>query len=300
MKKLLPPISQNKIIDFQEAVLAWYQREGRSLPWRQTTDPYCIMVSEIMLQQTQVLRVIPKYEAWLEKFPNVGSLANATGAEILGLWSGLGYNRRALNLRKAAQVIVDLGRFPDTVSELIKLPGVGPYTSAAICSFAYNQDVPLVDTNLKRIYQLLVFGDGVEPTSTQLTEIATLFLPSNRSRHWHNALMDLGSLLTQENGAKLQQEKLVESFPILSTWKLPPVSDKPLKRPRQSTFKTSKRYWRGRILKLLNTHSSLRFNELKEKVEEKESSPYDIEMIVNELVAEGLAARNKNKVTLPT
>jgi A/G-specific adenine glycosylase len=126
---------------------AWFAERGRDLPWRRTRDPYAVLVSEVMLQQTQVERVVPRYLAWLETWPTVESLAGAAPAEVIREWQGLGYNRRALNLHRAARRIADSG-WPDDLTEL---PGVGPYTAAAIRCFAYGEDVLPVDVNVERV-----------------------------------------------------------------------------------------------------------------------------------------------------
>ena len=131
----------------KEPLLAWYQENGRDLPWRNTADPYAILVSEVMLQQTQVERVLPRWQAWLERWPSVESLAAAAPAEVIVEWQGLGYNRRAVSLHRAAQHVAANG-WPDDLSEL---PGVGPYTAAAVGNFAFGRDILPVDTNVRRV-----------------------------------------------------------------------------------------------------------------------------------------------------
>ena len=121
----------------QQLLLAWYSQNGRDLPWRHTHDPYAILVSEVMLQQTQVSRVVPRYLAWLERWPNAAALAAATPAEVIEAWSGLGYNRRAVNLHRCAQAVAERGGFPRDQAQLRALPGIGPYTAAAIACFAF-------------------------------------------------------------------------------------------------------------------------------------------------------------------
>jgi A/G-specific adenine glycosylase len=133
----------------EKALLAWFDEHGRDLPWRRTRDPYAILVSEVMLQQTQVERVMPRYHAWLERWPTVEVLAAASPADVIREWQGLGYNRRGLNLHRAARVIAAEG-WPD---DLTALPGVGPYTAAAVASFAFGRDVLPVDTNVRRVQQ---------------------------------------------------------------------------------------------------------------------------------------------------
>jgi A/G-specific adenine glycosylase len=142
----------------ERALLAWFARNGRDLPWRRTRDPYAILVSEVMLQQTQVERVIPRYLAWLERWPTVEALAAASPAAVIRAWQGLGYNRRAVNLQRAARAIAAEG-WP---SDLTRLPGIGPYTAAAIRSFAFGEPVLPVDTNVRRVQERTgrSFGPG--------------------------------------------------------------------------------------------------------------------------------------------
>ncbi len=137
--------------------MAWYQTSGRELPWRATRDPYAILVSEVMLQQTQVDRVVPRYLRWLERWPTAGALASASTAEVIVEWQGLGYNRRAVTLHRAARHVAERG-WPDDLTEL---PGVGPYTAAAVANFAFGRDVLPVDTNVRRVQERTGVGfDG--------------------------------------------------------------------------------------------------------------------------------------------
>ncbi|MFP5380240.1 MAG: hypothetical protein ACLGHP_10935 [Vicinamibacteria bacterium] len=134
----------------QHAVLAWYDATGRDLPWRRTRDPYAILVSEVMAQQTQVARVLERYEPWLRRWPTAAALAGAAPADVLAQWVGLGYNRRALRLRAACAVVARDG-WPRDSAGLLALPGVGPYTAAAVASFAFGERVAAVDTNVRRV-----------------------------------------------------------------------------------------------------------------------------------------------------
>jgi A/G-specific adenine glycosylase len=145
----------------RELLLSWYGRNGRDLPWRKTRDPYAILVSEVMLQQTQVDRVVPRYLAWLERWPTVEALAAANAADVIVAWQGLGYNRRAVNLHRAAQHVAGRG-WPDDLTEL---PGVGPYTAAAIANFAFGRDVLPVDTNVRRVQERT--GESFDGACTQ-------------------------------------------------------------------------------------------------------------------------------------
>ena len=149
----MSPLMSSEVKKFQQKILDWYEKNKRDLPWRRTRDPYKIWISEIMLQQTQVSRVIPKYEAWLEKFPTVASLAKAKTADVLAMWSGLGYNRRALNLKKTAERVVNEfgGKFPRDEKLLRSLPGIGEYTAGALLCFAFDEQIAVVDTNIRKV-----------------------------------------------------------------------------------------------------------------------------------------------------
>ena len=183
---------------FQDGLLAWYAANGRDLPWRRTRDPYHILVSEMMLQQTQVPRVLPRYLRWLERFPTLEALAAAPTADVLREWSGLGYNSRAVRLQAIARHVVAHhgGRMPRTVEELLALPGIGDYTARAIACFAHEQDVPVLDTNVKRVLHRVLLGPEVpapQLSDRQLWDLAARALPPGRGYDWNQALMDFGS-----------------------------------------------------------------------------------------------------------
>jgi A/G-specific adenine glycosylase len=156
----------------EELLLAWFAKEGRDLPWRRTRDPYAILVSEVMLQQTQVARVIPRYIAWLERWPTAGELAAAAAADVIRAWQGLGYNRRAVNLHRAAKQIADEG-WPEDLSEL---PGVGPYTAQAIRCFAFGEPVLPEDTNVRRVRERTSADFGPESAQALMDLGATVCL----------------------------------------------------------------------------------------------------------------------------
>ncbi len=184
-----------RIRDFQGKVLSYYREQGRDLPWRRTADPYHILISEIMLQQTQVERVVPFYERWIARWPTIGALAKASRQEVLGEWLGLGYNNRAVNLHKTAQVIA-LRCGGDVLAALEhykELPGIGAYTAAAVRIFALNEDTVTVDTNIRRIL-IHEFRLDEKIPERELWELAVECLPKGKSRDWHNALMDYGAL----------------------------------------------------------------------------------------------------------
>jgi A/G-specific adenine glycosylase len=168
------------------ALLRWYERVKRPLPWRATRDPYALLVSEVMLQQTQAARVVPYYQAFLERFPDPRALAAAPAAEVLAAWSGLGYNRRALALRRAAAAVAERG-WPDDLTEL---PGVGAYTAAAVASFAWDAPAAAVDTNVRRVLRR---HDGAEHAPGALARRAAELLPAGRAAAFNQAMMELGA-----------------------------------------------------------------------------------------------------------
>ena len=178
----------------QAAILAWYDARGRALPFRGQRDPYAILVSEVMAQQTQISRVAEQWATFMTTFPTVESLADAPIADVLRAWRGLGYNRRALNLQRAARVIVSEhgGTVPSSLDELLGLPGVGPYTARAVAALAFGQAVGPVDTNVRRVLGRLVSADGVT-SARELQSIADASVPPARPADWTHALMDLGA-----------------------------------------------------------------------------------------------------------
>lgn len=192
-------------MQFQRKIFSFYHKHKRDLPWRNTTDPYNILLSEFMLQQTQVSRVVTYYKQWITKWPTIYDLARASRAEVLKAWMGLGYNTRAVRLHKAAQKIVS--EFHGDVGEAMKhykeVPGVGRYTSQAVQIFAKNTDLVTVDTNIRRIF-IKEFHLSEKISDTELWGLAKKCLPKEQSRDWHNALMDYGALrlTTKKTGIK--------------------------------------------------------------------------------------------------
>ncbi len=176
----------------QEALLRWAAREHRDLPWRRTRDPWAVLVSEAMLQQTQVTRVVPRYHAFLGRFPTPATCATAPQSEVVTLWAGLGYNRRAAQLHRAAAAMVERhgGRVPDRLEHLLALPGVGPYTARAVLAFAFEQDAAVVDTNVARI---LARRAGGQLTAAEAQRGADAWLPRGRAWAWNQGMLDLGA-----------------------------------------------------------------------------------------------------------
>lgn len=216
---------------FKSLVWRHYRLHGRrNLPWRKNTNPYRILVSEIMLQQTQVERVAPLYETFVRAFPTARKLACTPLSEVLKSWQGLGYNRRAKMLHAAAKRIAE-GRFPRTVPELEALPGVGQYTARAIAAFAYNQDVILVETNIRTAI-LHHFFPGKEKVSDKAVErILEELLPKGKAREWYSALMDYGAYLKRSGISH---------------------NARSVRYARQSTFSGSLRQARGAVLRELS------------------------------------------------
>ena len=180
---------------FRAAVLDWYDGNGRRLPFRGPTDPYLVLVSETILQQTQVARGGPAWAAFVGRFPTVEALAAATPADVLRAWRGLGYNRRAINLQRAARIVVDElgGAFPTDVAGLERLPGVGPYTARAVAAIAYGLPVGAVDTNVRRVLGRVVGGSAAGVPPRDLQALADALARTDRAADWTHALMDLGS-----------------------------------------------------------------------------------------------------------
>ncbi|MBA3550681.1 A/G-specific adenine glycosylase [Patescibacteria group bacterium] len=193
---------------FQETIWKYYRENKRSFAWRETLDPYAILVSEIMLQQTQTERVKIKYAEWMKLFPTVESLAYASLQKVLESWQGLGYNRRALALKHAAETIAKTydGKFPDTFDGLLELPGIGPYTAGAVMAFAFNKPFPVIETNIRTVYIHFFFGDKFgQIHDKELLPLIKKTLPRKASagcgpREWYYALMDYGVYVKKNIG----------------------------------------------------------------------------------------------------
>jgi A/G-specific adenine glycosylase len=248
-------------------------------------DPYKILVSEVMAQQTQLSRVILKYEAWLKRFPTVTSLAAAPTREVLLYWSGLGYNRRALYLQKAAGRILDdyKGDFPRTKGELLALPGIGEYTANALLCFAFNEQVAVVDTNVRNVI-LLEFMEETNNQQTvtekEIREIALRLLPQGKAYEWNQALMDYSALV-------LSKDKTLSRSGIIS------------RRTKQSPFRASNRYYRGQIMKLLVRKHTVALPDLWQYFEkENPLDPLRFEAILSQMEKEGLLRRGMGRISV--
>jgi A/G-specific adenine glycosylase len=215
-----------------DALLSWYERVRRPLPWRATRDPYALLVSEVMLQQTQALRVVPYYERWLVRFPDVSALAAASLRDVLTAWSGLGYNRRALALQRACAHVAVHG-WP---ADLTVLPGVGPYTAAAVASFAWDRQVVAVDTNVRRV---LVRREG---PSVDVAARAAQLLPRGRAATFNQAMMELGATVCRPRAPRCDACPVVRGCA---------GHDAVVERRPAVRFEATDRYARGRIVAAL-------------------------------------------------
>lgn len=264
-------LTQERIEEFQEKIFTWWAKHKRDFPWRDTTDPYHILVAEFMLQQTQATRVVPKYHTFLETFPTLQALAHAEKREVLKVWSGLGYNRRAVWLQECAASLAQLDDFPRDPSKLQEFKGIGPYTSRAILIFAYNMDISTVDANIRRV--LITEGFATEDMSKrQLFNIAEELVPQGRSREWHNALMDYGSLEVSANDSDIAS------------------------RTSQSKFEGSNRQFRGRVVKYLTEHGKTKKSVL---VEECDIPQGQVAEVFTSLVEDNLIEQVNKKYRLP-
>lgn len=203
--------------DFKEYVWQKGRELYRSMPWREDTRPYYVLVSELMLQQTQVDRVVPKFEAFIAAFPDVQALADASLGEVLQLWSGLGYNRRAKFLHAAAQAVMRdfAGNIPDQYAALVSLPGVGPNTAGAILAYSFNQPVVYVETNIRTVYFEHFFDTEVSVTDAQLREKVAATLDHEHPREWYWALMDYGSWLKRQGRGAINKSAHYKKQPAL-------------------------------------------------------------------------------------
>jgi A/G-specific adenine glycosylase len=229
----------------RSALLAWYRTEHRDLPWRRTTDPYAVLVSEVMLQQTQASRVAERFPPFLRRFPTAAALAAASEAEVLAAWSGLGYNRRALALRRAAAAVAR-DRWPRDVATLEELPGVGPYTARALASLAFGEPVGVVDTNVRR---WLVRRFGLSPAAPQrdlqaMADALALAGDGADTAPWTHATMEFGAAICSSRAPRCDACPVADGCPSRGVAAAVPV-------PRQPSFAGSDRAHRGALLRAL-------------------------------------------------
>jgi A/G-specific adenine glycosylase len=245
----------------REALTAWYEAEHRSFPWRETTDPYAILVCEVMSQQTQLDRIVEPWEAFLERWPTPADLAAADRADVVSFWSGhsLGYNNRARYLHEAADQIVNEfdGEIPSDVEELQELTGVGPYTSNAVASFAFDDGDAVVDTNVERV---LYRAYGVPDEDAAFERVANALMPAGESRIWNNAVMELGATVCGQT-PECERCPWREWCHALETgdFTAPDV-------PTQPSFEGSRRQMRGRVVSALGEEESIAVDALGHRI----------------------------------
>jgi A/G-specific adenine glycosylase len=281
------------------ALLAWGERHRRDLPWRRSRDPWAVLVSELMLQQTQVPRVVSRYEAFLACFPTAARCAAATSGDVVRAWAGLGYNRRAVNLHRAARVMVGQhdGQVPDQLDALLALPGVGPYTARAVLVFAFEREVGLVDTNAGRFVARAGAGRRLQAREAQA--VADALVPPGRAWAWGQAVFDLGALVCT------RRQPVCERCPISDhcAWHRAgrpdpdPVTGSAGIATPQSTFAGSDRQGRGRLVDALRRGPVAAAH-----AADVAGWPADrrrAQRIVEQLVADGLARLDGDELSLP-
>jgi A/G-specific adenine glycosylase len=284
-------LDKSRLDSVRRAIRRWYRTNARDLPWRRTTDPYRILVSEIMLQQTQVDRVVPKYRAFLARFPTVRALAEAPLADVLRTWSGLGYNARAKRLWDCAKLIVadHRSRVPSDIEQLRALPGIGRYTACAIASFAFGAREAVVDVNVRRVLSRTLLGRDriADATAWSLAERA---LPLGDASAWSQALMDVGARFCKT--VPLCAACPARRACVFRAREKAPAGKR---RPKpHEKFAGSRRYFRGRIVRALAGARSLRVLALGEQVKDGFATtdlPW-LRALLADLEREGLIALN--------
>jgi A/G-specific adenine glycosylase len=297
----------------RHTLTTWYRANGRSqLPWRVTRDPYLTLVSEFMLQQTQVDRVVPKFTAFVERFPGFAALAAASTADVLREWKGLGYNSRAVRLKAVAQAVRDrfAGVMPHETALLRELPGVGPYTAAAVRAFAFDLDDAPVDTNIRRIVHRLFFGMEFPPkaSAAELDERASALVPPGQAHDWNSAMMDLGAGICTARGPKclicpLRDDCDAAPIDAASLEAARRASAKPRSAQGALRFEETTRYARGRIvdrLRELPPGGAISLLDLHRAVEPllPGRAIEDVDELVGALERDGLVARSGERIAL--
>jgi A/G-specific adenine glycosylase len=261
-------LSPAVIAHFRELVYDHFLHHGRPLPWRETTDPYRVLVAEVMLQQTQVERVRDKFLAFTARFPDFPSLATAPRQEVLAAWQGLGYNRRAIALQECAGAVVARhgGRLPANPLLLRKLPGIGPYTAGAIAAFAFDQPTIFIETNIRAVFIHCFCGDREQVADRELLPFITATLDTKQPRRWYNALMDYGVTLKKAHRNPARRSA---------------------HHNRQTPFAGSDRQLRGRLLKQLLAERNQSATELAVTLAEE---PGRVKRLLADLATEGFVA----------
>lgn len=307
-------VSANKKRAFREKLVQWYKVHGRDLPWRRTHDPYTILVSEVMLQQTQVDRVIPKFEHWMKQFPTVEALTTAAQRDIIAAWQGLGYNRRALFLQRCAQAVVERynGQFPQTREELLKLPGIGPYTAGALLSFAFHKGEPIVDTNVVRVLGRVFLGYQQLPSTPEevVWSLSQSLVPKRASGDidaytFNQAIMDFGATqctLTKPKCSTCPFQRMCKSYPEIQYATAAELKYKK-KVDEKKYFGHPRRIWRGRILKYLHSANdgSATLSNIGSAIQKDYSPEREawLQSVVDSMVKDELVQQYGKRVSLP-
>ena len=242
------PLTPREVRKFRKVIYNYYSEHGRELPWRQTQDPYRIVVSEIMLQQTQVERVAEKYPGFTRQFPNFRALADAPLRDVLTAWQGLGYNRRAASLKKMGEIVAEVhgGRLRADVDFLTKLPGIGYNTACAILAFAFNKPVVFIETNIRTVFIHYFFPERDAVRDDEILSLVDRTLDCENPCAWYSALMDYGTMLKKTHGS---------------------INPRSAHYQKQSPFKGSDRQVRGMVLKAIIDHHRLTDEEIAETLQ---------------------------------
>ena len=273
------------------AVLKWGLAQLRDLPWRHTRDPWAVLVSEVMLQQTQVDRVIPRWFAFLEAYPTPAACATAGLGDVLRMWQGLGYPRRARNLHSAAIAVTDLGQFPDTLEGLLALPGVGNYTARAVLAFAFESHAAVVDTNIARVLARVA---GRRLTSREVQAAADAALPGDQVWAWNQCLMDLGAVLCRPTSPGCARCPLAPHCAYRGEGD-DPASGSAGVSGKQSRFDGSDRQGRGRLMHALGAGPVP--DDALARITRWPDQPERAARAADSLVADGLAVFDKTTDT---
>jgi len=280
-----------------DAVLAWWEGRRRELPWRETRDPWAVLVCEVMAQQTQVARVAERWAPFLERFPTPAACAAAPSAEVLRWWTGLGYNRRALNLHRCAVAVVERhgGELPRTLVELLALPGIGPYTARAVLAFAFEGDAAVVDTNTARV---LARWEGHRLTARAAQAAADAALPVGRAWAWNQAMLDLGAAVCTRRAPRCSECPVTAHCGWARAGRPDPdpADGSAGVSGGQSRFSGSDREGRGRLIERLRSHD-VALADLAD-VMGWPADPQRAARVAASLVADGLATRSNRAYRL--
>ncbi len=269
-------LTNKQIEEFQTQIWTFYAQYGREFPWRHVTDPYKIVVSEVMLQQTQTYRVMPKYEQFITTFPSFELLAEATLREVLSVWQGLGYNRRGKYLYELAQIVVNEfgGSLPSLPEQLFLLPGIGPATAASVAAFAFNRPTVFIETNIRTVFIAHFFPHQQKVHDKELVPYVAQTLDTSNPREWYYALMDYGVMLKQT---------------------LVNPSRRSAHHALQSKFEGSDRQVRGKVIRILTEQKEMVIAQLYDYLQEDAAR---LETILNGLMRDGLIHKKGKKISI--